>query len=231
MKRFRFNEIFKYNEYIENIDNVSAKEIDDMYHIFCNYIITEGLISTYPSQKTEKLLRKKYIQYDIQLMDDGDIYILGDITNYEDIKKLINTLGYFISFVYINDEWIKYDEKYLDDIKGISIEPKYDTELEILPKYLYHVTQNKYLNKILKIGLIPKHHDKLTHHPDRIYVSNDLKSAQEIKMFIEKTYDTEASILIIDTSDLHNKFYSDVNLRQDGFYTLNNISPKNIKPL
>ena len=86
---------------------------------------------------------------------------------------MINNLGYFISSVFIGDDKIEYKEDYLPNIEcdNIFIEAKYDYEVKI-PKLLFHTSPIIFKNKILKNGLTPKSGNKLSNHPNRIYLSN-----------------------------------------------------------
>lgn len=108
-------------------------------------------------------------------------------------------------------------------------------------KYLYHATEVKNLDSILKNGLIPKSQSKKAYHPDRIYLSktpedlfrylvdvheNSKSRAKKVKDIIKRF-----AILQIDTTKI--KFYleifKDVNFVNKGWYTLNTIPPYSLK--
>jgi hypothetical protein len=175
------------------------------------------------------------------------------------IYILIN-LGYYISKLKIYNKYNnpytvdfeKFKYKYFsDDILSnfikyeIIIEPKYDIKHQLKTNILYHVTETKYLDKILKNGLIAKSLNTLSDYPERIYFVYNLDDA--------KTYiKTKSGYYLrnIDKSRQPNKskyseieyvilkielpidndliFYEDPNFIDKGIYTYENINPKNI---
>jgi len=200
--------------------------------------LSEGLISTTPTKQTVKLLKRKFPDYYIGIRRDDDIEISAGRKEYvSDITQIIgicNQLGWFISFGTKDNKDYNFDENFAEQtFDEIIIKPLFDTtkDIDIKPSTLYHVTPEKHLNKIFKIGLIPKHEDKLSHHPDRIYVTDELELAWGLKKQFERLYGEECEILKISTRGLDIQLYSDVDSRQNGFYTLENIPPKFISIL
>lgn len=55
------------------------------------------------------------------------------------------------------------------------LESKFDEVLKHKPNTIYHVTNINNLNKIKKIGLVPKSKNKKSHHLDRIYLTTNSK--------------------------------------------------------
>ena len=212
MKIFKFDDLFEYYDYLDNIDTVSFDEVEKVSNKLDNYIIYEGLIKTYPLQLSIDILKKRFPKFNISANDDGEIYIQGSF-NKDKIKILSNTLGYIVSS---------------EDNNLIIIVPKYDREIETLPKIIYHSTLNIYKDKIQKNGLIPKSKNKISNHPDRIYFSLNLEDAKLFKEYLQKEYNEDTCIIKISTENLNNKFYSDINFKDRGIYTLNNISKNNI---
>lgn len=210
-KLLKFDKLFDYYDYLENINNKSKNEIKEISDMLNNHNISEGLIMTYPLDKSYNILKRKFTDNKISIGDDNEIFIGGEI-NIENLKILSNTLGYHISSM---------------DVGLITLEPKYDMEVNI-PDKIYHSTIESHLNRIKKIGLIPKSKNKLTIHPDRIYFSTSLKDAKLFAKYLSEKYDEIGYIIEISTKNIINKFYSDINFRRSGSYTLNNISPKNI---
>jgi hypothetical protein len=108
-------------------------------------------------------------------------------------------------------------------------------------KYLYHATEVKNLDNILKEGLIPKTRSKKSYHPDRIYLSKIPEDLYKYMVDVHKDSKLRAKkvkditkrfvILQIDTTKI--KFYleifKDVNFVNKGWYTLNNIPPYSLK--
>ena len=143
------------------------------------------------------------------------------------INKLIifmNNMGWFISSLYKNNTQVGFDS---NDFDAIRFEPKFDMEYKHNSRYLYHVTEENYLNKIFKIGLVPKTKSKKTYHPERIYFTINADKANEIKDIFSNGYIEKPIILKIDVFGLENLFYVDKNFT-GGVYTLENVPPKNI---
>lgn len=204
------------------------------FNIFENKI-DEGLIISAPTKKVIKILKKKFPDYYIGLVSAGEqseIEISAgrkeNITNVEEIENICNVLGWFISHGNSGGEWtIKYDKNFKERVfDDIVIMPKFDPKnIGGKPSFMYHVTRKKILPKIFKIGLIPKHKDRQVYHPDRVYLTDSLELAWGLKKEFERVDKDEYEILKISTKGLNVKLYSDVDARQNGFYTLENIPP------
>lgn len=171
---------------------------------------------------------------------------------YDIIEKIEKFYGWFISGsidendfdseLITDDELIKrelkskekYDEYEPDeDIYTILIEPKYGNEFQPnkLPNKVYHITDEKYLDKIKKIGLIPKSKNKLTKHPDRIYLL--LKKSTIDDLLDNPDFDLDNPVILtINIKDFKNKYkiYPDPNT-ENGAFTLNNIPPTLIEKI
>lgn len=140
---------------------------------------------------------------------------------------IITNLGYFISLITLDGKnWIK---EYNDGSKplGFYLEAKYDIKVKV-PKLLYHTSPIKYKNKISKIGFIPKTGNKKSNHPDRIYLTDDLKTAFDFGLNIRREL-LEGFCIYEINGDCITNLYSDVNLRNSGFYTLQNIKPESFR--
>lgn len=198
-----------------------------MSSILDNSIIVEGLIKTYQLDKSVEILQRKFPDYELNI-DDNCIYIYGKM-NYNNLKNLSNTLGYYISLLTQDNKEISEEDLNQNINYLASIEPKYDFKISEYPKLLYHVTFDKYLRKIFKHGLIPKSQNKLSKHTDRIHLFIDINDAILFSKYLENAYNNPTSILEIDTSELNNSFFSDINFRRSGIYTINNISTEHIK--
>jgi hypothetical protein len=148
------------------------------------------------------------------------------------IIKTMSNLGYFLStwFREGNSSFLKPEKILYDDVYILRFEAKFDTEWIPNSRYLYHVTNQKYLKKIMKSGLVPKSKNKVTNHPDRIYLSIDIDSLCEISLqldimdFIPKD---EQVFMKIDLKNLY------IFLRYDGqfeggVYTTDNIPPTHL---
>lgn len=204
-------------------------------------LIEEGLISSTPVKKTLKILKKKFPDYYIGLQTtDGDIQISAGRKEYVDdlhsIDNICRQIGWFISHGNIPSEglYYKYNEPEFFDQKyeEVIIKPKFDEkDLPGKPSILYHVTPKRVVEKILRIGLVPKHKGKLTYHPDRVYLIDELELAYGLKKEFQRLDKIEYDILKINTKGLDIKLYADVDYPQHGFYTLENIPPKFISIL
>lgn len=150
------------------------------------------------------------------------------------LNKLENFFGWFLSYIRIEgeinnnikdinlDEMEEYLQEDEDNKVSFSFEPKYDDEVKV-PDIIYHITDEKNVNKIMKLGLIPKTKSKISYHPERIYLLTDKKDINGLISHSKFTID-EPILLTIDVSKLKNKmkFYIDVQYPA-GIYTLNNI--------
>jgi hypothetical protein len=200
--------------------------------------LKEGLIKTTNIGKTLNILEKKYSSKFIFNKLKNSFYIN---TFHTDINTLLNgiikdanTLGWFPSFIETEDYIGKWDEKYFKEgeIK-LRFEAKFDEEVvENIPSILYHITPTQNANKILSIGLVPKSRSKASYHPDRVYLSKNLKDIENLGgMFYQKTGIKDWMILKIDTNMVpgdYLKLYTDPNY-EHGYYTLNSIPPQAIK--
>ncbi len=197
-----------------------------------------------PSKSLKKLLKKYHksahkimnqYEEDLKNFKYGDIFIFADKNTPEITKKLlhlIDTMGYFVATVH--GKWGDDGPKNLsvEEIKdqneiSISIEPKYDSEVNFQEEYVYHTTDKKNLEKIMRIGLIPKTKNTRSFYPERIYLSPDIRYNNSIKnqLGIDKSGEY-VDLKIKKFPGL--KLYKDVRFK-GGFYTYTNIPPKYIE--
>jgi hypothetical protein len=131
-------------------------------------IVSEGIIHSYPSDKLKIALENIIPNSTINLRD-GIIYLYAQESPVEDqsndIQKIANGYGWVIVKNYFNDRLQHH---------VIVFEPNHPNHLtkeEIDEGNFYHITDSKYLEKINKIGLVPKISKTTFHHPgDRIYL-------------------------------------------------------------
>lgn len=174
------------------------------------------------------------------------------------VIQLTNNLGYFPSVVYyklnnpnqqkpkstlfpsLNDNNQQYSMKYNSSkfrelvsneqppYLKFFFEAKYDPEVEI-PKYVYHTTTTRFVDKIKQIGLTPKTLEKRSAHPERIYVSLSKKDSDLLFKGLKQHFGKNQGVeLTIDTSLLKGTFYEDPNFKGQGAYTYQNIPPQAI---
>lgn len=166
----------------------------------------------------------------------GDVSIFTDFNNKElslGLISLINSMGYFISVVNL-----KSGEKLTDknDIQktlissdriSIMIEPNYDDKVKFEGEYLYHTTDSKNLDKIMKYGLIPKTKNTRSFYPERIYLSPNEEWMSSIRQELVGDKGGEyVNLRIENFKGL--SLYKDLRFK-GGFFTYDNIPPKYIK--
>jgi hypothetical protein len=225
-------------EYYEYIDNIEKSDKDNYIYNeilkrtkFGKLAIVEGLIHTHPPEKSINILKRRFPELHIEVEDDGEIYIENQpVQKLGKYLPIITNLGYFISKLTINgQEWIK---EYNDVTKPIAfiLEAKYDYEVKI-PKTLYHASPIRFKDKILKSGLTPKSGNKISNHPERIYLTDNLEKAINFGNYLiddnNEWYKNGFCVYLIKGEGV-SKLYSDVNFRQGGFYTNNNIKKEYI---
>jgi hypothetical protein len=241
--------LLEYVDYLINIDNKTEIDDNNIYNDFKNEIIVEGLLKTYPSNKSLNIILKRFNELNGEIDSDGEIYLEGNFDNISRYIPIFNNLGYFISKLTIDgSDWI---HNYNNDIRPIALylEAKYDTIIDPLPNILYHATFEIYANRILKKGLSPKTKNKVSSHPDRIYLTDNLEitnnfgkyllymKIKEIENMTDLTIDKNIiiekfknyNILKFNTENVHMKLFKDVNMKDYGFYTYDFIPPKYIK--
>lgn len=243
MSKFLF--LLEYNEYINSVINQKDNKYTDEY--IYEYMIknqknnilplNEGLIYSQPFDTTIRTLKNKFNELEIKKYNDGDISIEYLDNKLKKYIPLINNLGYFISSAFVGDDSInvsKMKKEELEEVicSNIFIEPKYDYQVEV-PNILYHASPIKFKDKILKKGLTPKSGSKLSYHPDRIYLSSSMESSIKFGEYLSedeknKHYSNGYCIYII-KGDGIDKLYSDINMRESGYYTLNNIKKEFIE--
>ena len=225
------------------LNSAAVYGLNEEYDIFIDeYLINEGLIKTWPIEKTISILRSHKIECDI--FEDENVFhaMFGKVSNRipEEIFALVNNMGWFPSYVYyLKNEQIKDKGKFQDDeFKEnyekydevmIRFEAKYDIRIEKIPRYLYHVTSRERGLKIMTLGLIPKAHSIASNHPERIYLGRD---PDDLETMIrthpdswKKSRDGKFTILKINTQMIPRYFqiYNDPNGKGHGVFTLNTI--------
>lgn len=220
--------------------------------------LKEGLILThditrYSSVITDFLSQLK-IKYDINIKDKLEFELTIHLNllpiefPYNDVVSMINhrcyVLGYFPSYYWITlKNGIKNEFKEIinltDNTKDVCIkfEAKYEdglyTNNVYCPDKLYHLSYQDYKNKIIKNGLYPKSKNRLSVHPDRIYLFKD------IDKYIDLLYSLKFSdkinniskdyiLLEIDCRKYPLILHTDPNYRV-GYFTYDHINPVDIK--
>lgn len=219
---------------------------------FPSELIKEGLIKSVGRDIFAKRIKKLFSKYNI---DISQIHI-GEFIKidkkylnkklYDELLSLLNICGYLITYHFYDYDIEINGYPELSDLFNkeystitLSVMKKFDTEnFEGTPEYLYHVTEKKYLSKILEKGLIPRSNAKIEKHPERIYVTNSIKGANNFKKLLNDMYTgLNLVILKIDTKLLKNikLYYDPIYFEEEdykkfkAFYTYENISPTAIE--
>lgn len=209
-------------------------------------ILYEGLIHSTDIDTTADMLerwRPPDVIYRIIKRSSNAIHIEFTTTpskiQVDRLIQFINNLGWFIasyqtwwklsSTKYNYESFINAIE--IDDLYWIRIEAKYDLELN---KYdlpdLYHVSPEKFEQKIKAIGLIPKKEEKKSAHPERIYLTKTEEDAEALVNAFRKFHEGTYNLYKIDIDKLRRKnngirFFNDPQYSTAGIYTLSNIPP------
>lgn len=206
-------------------------------------LFKEGLIKTYPFDFAVQRLGK----YGSVKLISNKIY-LGLKKEYfnkiDGLVKYLNTLGYFAATFKVlekNQEVSPDNYKNFNDIKDassvidnaqqvwIEIEAKYDDSTEDAPSFFYHLTSKSALDKIKKQGLVPRSKSKKSHHPDRIYIVDDLRSLSQLLIQFSEIEGKDLSDYVVLKIDYNltskPKIYNDPNFLSLGYYVVDNIPP------
>ncbi|WP_146739363.1 hypothetical protein [Pseudoprevotella muciniphila] len=175
-------EIPDVREYIKTFDNINS------YDIY-NTMIDEGLIKTYPIDKTINYIVRKYgldnRQVRVSPINNGivDVDIITiilrntiDSNTLGDIKHDFQTCGYF------NNQ--KPTQIHNTNYLFFCFEPKFSQDVTTMVRqnyrYLYHSSPKIFQDKVMRCGLIPKSKNTLFLYPDRTFlmVGDNLNSQQ-----------------------------------------------------
>ncbi len=205
--------------------------------------IYEGLILSHPLYDVERLLKNRefsvkpnYKQNTFNITFTFDRNVSTANNKMYEILRLTNNLGWFPSYLSsVSNIGFKYSKENFEDfinknlcILNICFEAKYDINEKKIPTFLYHVCPLLNVEKILKIGLVPKSRSKKSFHPERVYLTKTLKDAYKVASFFNNdSTNRKWAILEINTSviDDYLKLFKDPNYLDLGVYTLNNIMP------
>lgn len=212
------------------------------------FALLEGLMRTFPIETIRKEIKSKMSFTDtyedfVKNIDKGTYngcVLISDLENGEQgldilcynndfndnmLKKISNLCGYSLT-----------DNGFfngIDEIKHYELEKKHKNSINDEVKkhpYIYHITKEVYLEKILTNGLEPRTKNKRGTHDSRIYFMLNKPNDLEVKNIAHELYhDTNATYVIIEikTEGLNCNFYYDPNVK-DGIYTQENIHPSNI---
>ena len=211
-----------------------------------NKFLNEGLIKTYPISIYKDTLLNNLnilnIELDIDINFNNETFKLITLkVSFEQliiINSYVNNLGYFLSKFIIKrnnkTNTFKYDPNTFEyqsknnDGLILFYESKFDEQINITNK-IYHATEIKNIEKIIKNGLYPKSNSKIEYHSERIYLSENKKEC--IKLIPKlRAFSLNINIpFVLLEINKPGKYYLDS--KSDGVYTFENIPKKNIKLL
>ena len=193
----------------------------------------EGLITTYPIDITISKLNDNYFDAHEEEVKNGIKMIVVYYVDKEDeniLLNITNRCGYFLK------EKVKSFNGKDDNCYDYYFTPKFayecTDEAYSGDMCLYHLTNDYYIDKILKNGLSPRAKNKIERHPDRIYVTKQNKMSNGfikhmlsfMKNYLNKPI-KYLYILKIDLSKCEDKrFFWDPSA-QNGMFTYENIPP------
>ena len=225
---------------------------------------------------TKRYLYSMRFKFDIKAIDNIKNKFVLEIKDFDYIvhinivlevveSVIVNMNGYFPSEIYLYDTFnsSSFIHKIWDNnmwdflIKNsinysrveIQFEDKFNDIYTPETNILYHFTNNDYVPKISRIGLVPKSKNKLSIHRDRIYFTDTLADAEKllnpmlgviVQKKINNPKNTQKPIFAILEVDVSNLlidgkpivFRKDPNYTKgDCFYTTSNIPPDRISVL
>lgn len=162
----------------------------------------------------------------------------------EDFSKflqLVNAYGWYVSQIFAKKIKNVTEDSYaqLSTLGAFTmiIEPKFDliVDDDFLPKDYFHITKAKYLPKIKKNGLVPKHQNKVTFHPERIYLfgayPTNWKNTADFYRSIENNQEKYCLLKISGeyVNCIENVYYDPNSNLKEAFFILNPIPPSEIE--
>lgn len=226
-----------------------------------NIVLYEGLIYTHEIESSVNLLNRYASNDSMVFFIDNSSHSNSiklqipptrikdfSIKDFDNAIKTCNNLGWYpthykygdwfavTSTNYERESFVKFISEYSGKV-NLFFDAKYDSEISIdkLPSVAYHITPEKHLKKILKIGLVPKSKHQLGIQPSRIYLAYK-KDGIDILARHYKFYPDETKFIIfeIDVKELAKskrvKFFNDSAFEDYGIYTYDNLPPQYMKP-
>ena len=213
------------HEYLaSNCENYWLPMMEDEYSKYLQKQnkLYEGLITSYPIDNVYNFFKTN--GYNVNIVKDHNdahsIKIQFNKNNIDYINTKMMKYGYYCSYKNKVYQIAYFTPKFIYECT----EEVYANNMK-----LYHLTNDLYIDKILKIGLIPKHQNKIEYdHPDRVYLG--LKEIRNLS-FISHMFKTMRNknrikklyVLEIDLSKCEDKRFFKDNLTPDGVFTYENI--------
>lgn len=146
------------------------------------FMVKEGLISSYPIDKVKSYIEKKLPSADVSISDKMytnvlHMVVVNDGYNVDKLLMNVDNLCGWYSSVINGLQTNQYYSSVLSAFKdgnekvAIVLERRFDKDVDNANDKAYHLTDAKYVPKILKIGLVPKTRNRKWKYPERIYLS------------------------------------------------------------
>ena len=205
----------------------------------------------------DQMQDKERILSEFDFKSYDSIVINTDVNSKEmslELMALIDSMGYHIVNVgtwgtHLQNSPQEYDPNSTqlrrNRISLLVIQPNYGEKVEFHGEYLYHTTDSKYLDKILKHGLTPKSKNTRFFYPGRIFLSpskklHDVLKPELIRQKCNFNYEKE-KLAWKSSVDFRIKNFKGLTLYRDmmvpvdsdypegGVFTYNNIPPEYIE--
>ena len=183
----------------------------------------EGLIKSYPINTIIKQLNEIGVYATTEIgANNVQLIVVKDVRDDDmnNILKITNAGGYIKRNKSGNE--YSFAPKYPHE----ATEEAYSDDM-----CLYHLTNDIYINKILKFGLVPKSKNKIENHPERVYVTKKRKMNIRfiLQMFNKMQHQDIIKTLYIIKIDLSKcedkRFFWDPSAL-NGMFTYENIPPQ-----
>ncbi len=259
LDKYTPDQIAKNNYYYEQLKEYFGNDIPNKYindYLNCNLLSNEYILENLKTHNVDLLKKKLKNEYknDISFKDySGDknksfYMILSNNLRIIDFSRKgsrldsnFDNLEKFESILSFYNYYVSYTEK-IDDKWALFIEPRYSDNItnKVKNYNLYHFTDNKSAESILKNGLRLKN-SKYRDFPKRIFLyatKNKLEDIKDkIKDFIlivgnrSKLYKNELAILKIDNNGEFD-LYNDTAMKdEESIFTYDFIPPKYIEKI
>lgn len=174
---------------IPNFDNPLSIQMNSL---------TEGLIKTYPIDKTIQYVKDYFHLSDWQISKENYngieriiVRIPNIFTNVQLIEKAFDLCGYFLGYP-------RKEDLRKNEIVDLQFEPKIQenisNELRKNEETLIHITPFYNIKKITKIGLSPKYKNTLFNFPNRIYFVKGSTNESKIMELARQLHEKNNSI-------------------------------------
>lgn len=201
-------------------------------------LLKEGLTRTYPFEWVKKYIQRNANEDFVDIICHRDskqflVTIKQNSPSIKTFKRAMESFGYFCSSEKkrISGILTQFEPKFDEYIKGSEFKKKSGNTF-------FHVSPIRYVDKILKNGLVPKSKNNFLIYPDRVHLIYNDGNHDNPYMMADMLYTVdgnkhnngEYALFGVSTKGLDNvKFYRDWNVEDfEAYFTYENIPPQNI---